>query len=129
MSNYRDVTLAPDDIEWDRWPDREEVKDALYDDEAYAFFLIKHGLIGALEQITRFHREVANQLIVRAVDEYQRDGWVGRTMRLCRKAKWRRNQLRGLLRAEMGFREAAVAIEEIRLRNPRAEWGSEARNV
>ncbi|WP_341945685.1 hypothetical protein [Microbacterium sp. LWH11-1.2] len=124
MSTYRDNTLAPDDIEW-VWPnDFEDVKDAVYDDEQFAMFLIGHGLIGALTRVHEFHRLVANQLIVRAVDTYTPVGWVGRTIRLSRRVKRRRNELQRLLTAEIGAREAEVVFADLKQRFPRAEWGS-----
>ena len=123
--SYSDVTLSPEDIEWDRWPDREDVKDALFNNNQFDLFLVSNGLDGALERVTQFHREVANQLIVRAVDTYRPGGWVGRTIRLCRRAKARRNQLRRLLAAEIGWDETQLVIDALDARFPRAVWGAD----
>lgn len=109
--------------------DDEELKDALYDDDLFVEYVETHGLHIALEEVTRFHRTIANQLIVNAVDEYvPGSGWVGRTMRLCHRAKRRRNELRRVLRASAGEAVAGVVIEQLGLRFPRAVWGSAVSN-
>lgn len=124
MSTHRDNTLAPDDVEW-VWPnDYEDVKDAVYDDHEFAMFLIGHGLVGALTRVHEFHRLVANQLIARAVDTYVPGGWVGRTIRLTRRVKKRRNELQRMLRTEIGWDAADVIISELETRFPRAVWGT-----
>lgn len=122
---YADVTLSPDDIEFERWPDRERIKDAVYDDHMFELFVIEHGLHVALELVTQFHREVANQLIVRAVTDPRSSRWAGRTIGLCRRVKLRRNQLRRLLTSEIGWDECGVIIRQLDEMYPRATWGAD----
>lgn len=123
---YRDVSLAPDEVEWVRWPDREDVKDAAFDDHAFELFVVEHGLVGALERVTQFHREVANQLIARGVRELSTP-WRIRAVVLARAVKRRRGQLRGMLAAEVGWPVVNELVAELIVRYPRAEWCSERR--
>lgn len=120
---YMDVSLAPDDVEWDRWPDREDVKDACFDRHLFELFVVEHGLVGALERVTQFHREVANQLIRRAVDDPLSSRWAGRTIWLCRHVKSRRDELRRMLYREHGYEDAHAFIDGLDRRWPRAMWG------
>lgn len=120
-----DVTLSPDDIVFERWPDREHLKDVVHDDALFAGFVEEHGPRVALELVTEFHRIIANQLIVRAVDTYQRAGWVGRTIRLCRAVKYRRNQARHILADLIGRDATREVIDLLDTIYPRAEWGAD----
>lgn len=124
--SYIDVTLSPDDIEFDRWPDREDVKEAAFNDHVFEVFVVEHGLGEALELVSRFHREVANQLIVRAVTDPDSSRWARRTIALCNRVKRRRNQLRRLLAAEIGWAETGLIIDQLDELYPRAVWGSDS---
>lgn len=122
---YSDVTLTPDDIRFERWPDREHMKDVIHDDDLFAGFVEEHGPRVALELVTEFHRIIANQLIVRAVSKYTGRGWSGRTIRLCRAAKHRRNQARRILSDLIGWDAAGEVIGLLDEVYPRAVWGSD----
>lgn len=122
---FRDVSLAPDDVEWVR-SDDDDLKDALFDDHQFELFVVREGLPVALELVTALHRKVANQLIRRAVSDRQSSRWASAAIHVCRQAKWRRRQLRRWLAAEVGRSEVDAPVEMLSLRYPRAEWGSDA---
>lgn len=118
---YRDVTLAPDDIEWD---DKEsEVKASLFVDEDFTDLVLEHTVEGALELVTAFHRKVANQLIAAAVDTCE-GRWEVRTIALSRRAKKRRQELRRWYMARHGQRALQDEVFRLDAKYPRAEWGS-----
>lgn len=123
--SYIDVSLAPDEIEWERWPDPHGVVDAVFDNHGFELFVVENGLLVALELVTQLHRTVANQLIRRGVDDPKSSRWAGRAIFVCRQVKWRRRQLRRMLVAELGRDEAHVVIDALDERFPRAVWGSD----
>lgn len=56
---YRDVTLAPEDIEWDRvtaW-------DAAHNQDSFNEFLGRQGLVRAIYEFARQHRIIADKCI------------------------------------------------------------------
>ncbi len=123
--SYADVTLAPDDIEWD--DDRalrRRVVEAAFSDRKFELFLVEHGLTVALELVTEQHRWVANQLIRVAAADPTASDWARHKIGRCNRLKKRRNQLRRLLTAEIGYDEAGVIIRALDERFPRAVWGS-----
>lgn len=123
---YADVTLAPDDIEWEKPVSvYADLQDAVFDDALFAAFVEHNGVQVALEKVTEFHRVISNQLIRRAVSEYTSSKWAGRTIRLCRSIKRRRNELRRWLVANVGQDEGAKVISLLDDLYPRAEWGSD----
>jgi hypothetical protein len=121
------VTLAPDDIEWVReWPDAHDgLKGIVWNDADFWGFVEQHGLAGALEKVTRFHRVIANQLIERGVSEYRQSEWTRRAINLCQQAKRRRGQLRGRYWVEVGPDAAQAEYVRLDEKYPRAEWGGD----
>lgn len=121
---YRDVTLAPDDIEWfTKQPSNELLKDAVFNQSVFDRLIADTGLDEALKLFTRLHRAVANQLIEYAVDDPDASDWGRRTIALCFRLKKRRNQLRGMLRARDGWDAVAVVVARYNEWWPRAVWG------
>lgn len=122
---YRDVTLAPDDIEWER-PERSQASLAIFSDRAFNAYVEEHGVDASLEKFTYIHRQIANQLISRAVDKDTPLGWwESRAIHAVHRAKKRRQQLRAMLRRRDGDVAAERVIAALTIRNPRAEWGAE----
>lgn len=67
---YADVTLSPDDIEWERT----NVWAAANNTAEFESFLSQRGLEGAIEQFHKAHRMIANRLIEAGVtrgDEFE----------------------------------------------------------
>lgn len=62
---YADVTLSPDDIEWDRT----NVWAAANDRSEFESFLSQRGLEAAIEQFHKAHRMIANKLIRAGITE------------------------------------------------------------
>lgn len=122
---YRDVTLAPDDIEWVAPVDRERLKDAAFDQAVFDQILNDLGPKETLTQFTRIHRTVANQLIRKATFDPLSSAWARRAIGLCGRLKRRRNQARGVLRATVGVVEAERFIAALDYQFPRAVWGEE----
>lgn len=68
--SYADVTLAPDDIEWERT----NVWAAANDRHEFENFITQRGLEEAIEQFHKAHRMIANKLIragVTSGDEFE----------------------------------------------------------
>lgn len=65
---YADVTLSPDDIEWDRT----NVWAAANDRSEFESFLSQRGLEAAIEQFHKAHRMIANKLIRAGITEVDR---------------------------------------------------------
>lgn len=124
---YRDVTLAPDDIEWDDGRDRFDRLQPLtfwHADDAFTHYVEQTGVVVALEEFTEFHRHIANQLIARAVKRMDAGDWASRTIRLCKALKRRRNMLRAWTVELLGVDEAEALFDVLDSRWPRAVWGS-----
>jgi len=64
---YTDVTLSPDDIEWDQH--RANVWGAANDPEEFDLFLDQRGIVPAIEYFYKAHRKIANRLIVAGVTQ------------------------------------------------------------
>lgn len=122
---YRDVTLAPDDIEWDAPVGRERLKDAAFNRAVFDEVLGGLGPVEALTQFTRLHRAVANQLIVTATDDPLSSSWAGKTIALCFRLKKCRNRARWAVRDALGTAGGDELIAALDVRYPRAEWGAE----
>jgi hypothetical protein len=123
---YRDVTLAPDDIEWVD-PSRERcgyLQPLVFNWDAFNTHVEQVGVLVALEQFTEFHRHVANQLIGRAVKDPSSSGWAARTISLCHALKLRRGVLRARAIEVLGEGDALVLFDVLKSRWPRAVWGS-----
>jgi hypothetical protein len=122
---YSDVTLSPDDIDWDDGrAERKWIIDAAYSQSQFELFVVEHGLPVALELFTEQHRWVANQLIRVAADDPHRSEWARHKIFRCNRLKKRRNQLRRMLAAEIGWDETQTVIDGLDARFPRAEWGT-----
>lgn len=120
---YNAVTLGDEDVEWFD-TEYDDLKPALFDDDGFREYTEALGLDAALEAVTKFHRVIANQLIVRAVTRVQENEWTARTITLCKRAKTRRNELRRYYGVQNGV-PALIAIKrQLEFRYPRAVWGS-----
>lgn len=126
---YRDVTLAPDDIEWIGVVTDAQLKDAVFNQEQFDAVVAELGVREALNQFTRLHRVIANQLIVTATTDPLSSPWARRTIVLCFRLKKRRNQIRWMLRNEIGVPATDVVLAELDAQYPRAAWGSEVENA
>lgn len=62
---YRDVTLAPDEIEWDYTT----VWEATRSERELEDFVAQNGLDNAIEKLTAAHRIVANKMIAQKAHE------------------------------------------------------------
>ena len=119
---YSDVTLSPDDIDWDRPQD--PVKVAVFDENAFWEILTTHGAERTVELFHAFHRDVANQLIRTATKSPDVSSWAARAIGLCGAAKWRRNMARRIYRLEHGVTAELEYRHQLATKYPRAEWGA-----
>lgn len=122
---YRDVTLAPDDVEWSTDRPTNPVKEAVFDDDAFRSILTDKGARETLELFHKFHRDIANQLIVRAVVDACESEWTRRAVNLCRAAKVRRDVARRVFQVEHGVAAELEFRQQLRRKYPRAVWGSD----
>ena len=124
--SYSDVTLSPDDIEWDdERMMRREIINAAYSQTRFELFVVEHGLTESLELFTERHRWIANQLIRVAADDPTASDWARHKIFRCNRLKKRRNQLRRMLAAEIGWDETRMVIDALDARFPRAVWGAD----
>ena len=124
---YRDVTLAPDDIQWDDGRERFAHLQMLsfwHADNAFNQYVTINGPVNVLVEFTEFHRHIANQLIVRGIDRMDVSDWAARTIRLCKALKRRRNMLRGVVGERFGETVLVELVTKLDARFPRAEWGT-----
>jgi hypothetical protein len=119
---YNAVTLGDEDVEWIR--PYEDVKDAIWDDADFARYVDGTGVADALYEVSWLHRQVANQLIVRAVKDPKVSVWAGRTIFLCKRLKRRRHQLWAMYRGVYGPDALTGWVARFEERFPRAMWGS-----
>ncbi len=118
------VTLGYEPVEWLRPLDG--VKDVLWDDVEFLTWVDETGALKALEQVSLLHRRVADQLITRQVSSWEGSGKWGRSaLMVCRKAKYRRQQLRAALRDALGEDRVDELIAEFRAENPRVDRKAE----
>lgn len=120
---YRDVTLSPDDIEWEWADDYDGLKSIVFDDDQFADFVDQHGLEIALEKVHRFFRAIANQLIERGVSKLD-TSWKNRAVRLSRAIKRRRAALVRAYRDAHGEADMQRFTTALALKYPRAVFGS-----
>jgi hypothetical protein len=128
---YKDITLAPDDIEWLKPTDgaqgsgHDRLKWIIWDDDEFNAYVGEHGIEEAHERVHRFHRDVANQLIARGVRSRLESDWAWRAIGLCRQVKFRRQELRRWYQVHHG--QTALMTEAARLdaAYPRATWGGD----
>ena len=120
----RQVTLGDEEVEWidHRDDEHNEVKELLHDDEGMAAWVEAHGTVEALWIIQRFHRVVANQLIVRGVIDPDVSEWARRTIGLCNAIKYHRRHLRGRLKAELGAEALREFLADFDAAHPRAQF-------
>ena len=103
----------------------EDVKDAIWDDADFARYVDRVGVADALHEVSWLHRQVANQLIVRAVKDPKASVWAGRTIFLCKRLKRRRRQLWAAYRGVYGPDALTAWVARFEERFPRAVWGSQ----
>lgn len=125
MCAYKDVTLAPDDIEWSTDRPTNPVKEAVFDDACFRSILTDKGARETLELFHKFHRDIANQLIVRAVTDACESEWTRRAVHVCRAAKVRRDVARRVFQVEHGVAAELEFRQALRRKYPRAVWGSD----
>jgi len=123
VAHMASVTLGYEPVEWFD-PDMENAKAAIRDDAAFERYVLRHGVAFALEQVSRLHRVIANQLIRSAVKNTDHSDWASRAIFICNRAKRRRGQLRRMYRDTFGPERTALFIHNFDSTHPRAEWGS-----
>lgn len=112
---YRDVTLSPDDIEWDFTTVYRASRNA----EALEDFVRENGLDGAIENLTRAHRIVANKLIrQQAHENMTKKNW--QQAYAARKFKKARAILNRRREEIYGFEDTQAFLIALRKRYPRA---------
>lgn len=121
---YRDVSLAPDDIEWVHDNDHDGLKSIVWDDTDFHDYIALRGLEDALEAVHHFHRVIANQLIERATKDPESSDWAHRTISLCRRVKARRQELRRAYIVVYGPKALQLEVERLSDLYPRSVWGS-----
>lgn len=123
MPRMANVTLGHEDVDWFD-PVMDAVKAALWNEHAFDAYVEFHGVALALENVSKLHRLVANQMIEVAVTREQPSEWAWRAITVCRQAKKRRNQLRRHYRTVFGQQRYDRFLTNFSAVHPRAEWGS-----
>ena len=116
---YVMVTLGNDDVEW--ITPRDDIKDAIWDDNKFATWLSERDLLVALEEVSAFQRDVGNQLRRRGVIVFVHTGWAGRALHLVHRLKKRRQQVRALVREQYGHAFLVATIRDFDARHPREQ--------
>lgn len=101
---YADVTLSPDDIEWDD-DERVSVWAAANDVHCFELFISQRGLKDALRRFHKAHREIANRCIEAEYTHPDDSEEAKRWIFACRRFKSARN------RANVRYRELYGASE------------------
>lgn len=114
---FTTVTLGFEDVEWIRPGD--EVKDAVWTDEKFDRWLASRELLVALEEVSLLQRDVGNQLRRSRVFVFTNRGWAGSALRLVKKLKERRQQLRRMVRDVYGEAFLVSRIQSFDARHPR----------
>lgn len=123
---YRDVTLAPEDVEWDD-PARDlmsTLSNAVWDEGTAWAMIREHGIEVALEAVSRLRRVVANQLRRRAVTDLTDSEWSRRAGAKVIYLRQMRGKLRTEYRREYGNDRYMAWQKAFDRRWPRAEWGN-----
>lgn len=117
---YADVTLAPDDIEWERVREKNVWHRAAFNPELLEQEISERGIGHTLRQMTWMHRMVANQLLRAEISSHNVSDWGDRTIYLCNRLKRVRGMLRTRYAREVGEVQLEALIRECERAWPRA---------
>lgn len=116
---FASVTLGHEEVEW--ITPEGELKDAIWNDTAFADWFAEREPLEALEAVTLLHRQIANQLASRGGTRGD-SNWAGRAISLTIRLKRRRQEIRHALRVVLGEDEVLRLISDFDARHPRAPF-------